>query len=1204
MQIGSLDLPDELLTALEGKRLVIFAGAGVSIPPPANLPSFKELVEDIIGRPLSDDVDQGQLDRVLGRERDQGRVHRLAANRLSQTGSRFNSLHQNLAALFGSAAAVRIVTTNFDQHFEGAISAQPGLAGIKIYSAPALPVGSSFSGLVHLHGVLDGDSDSLVLTDADFGRAYLAEGWAGRFVLELFREYVVLFAGYSYGDTVMSYLTRGLAPTFGRQRYALAELGQRKKWELLGIQPIEYDPADNHRALAVGLGHWVSLQRRGFLDWSQRLPALVSREPRALAPDERGELEFCLRNPKRAKLFYRHATDPSWLRWAEETGRFQPLFSYESNSEELWDLAHWFTEEPLGERGKVALEIALASFRPASGVLAVVASQQVHMALKAMHASGALGAVAGQRVAAWATLLIERTAPNTPPAHLGYWLDYLSPQSQQQPMMQILARLLRCRPTFREEGNWGRESELSLSLETPHSADDIGTGWSELRKHLSALAWPLVPVITEIFEARWRWLVGLEGTTHNNDPWGWRRSWVERPSGAGSPHSFDDREAGPLLDIGKDVLDELMACVPERAAAVIELWLAATAPQLVQLGLYGLARSSRWKPAKKLERLLAEFLPAGMPYKVEVFRVLQKSYPVLTTRQRERFLERVGGVYRRRIKERKDDPDRGSSSAYEWFNVLVWLERAAPGDPALARPMVRIRKMYPKFSPRDHPEMDIVHLEERREPAASFLSSKEITGLPLSRWLEMLEASHKRHDSEGFAGDHLRGFLEETARAASSDLEWGLSFARGLVESGQFDHEVWPRLLSAWGDRSFKPGEWKKLLEVLEVPQLLSAQTWGVTEVLRGCIKRGESKSTGPMLRSGLRLAEKLLPLAERFPPTILSENEDWLSQAINHPGGHLAEYLIGVAGQLARQRPQRGAGIPRACRQLFESMTKGGGTASAMARVVLASQAHFLLGIDPDWTRANLLQLFDWDLDSGQAVQAWHGFLTWGRPGAAILDALTPAAVQLASHLEELGGEREHYGTFVARGAFALPDDPLGKDWFQAFLSAADGDDRARFTWELDHLLESLNSVQKAEIWGDWLDRYLERRAEYPPNPESDEFTALAGLAFRFPEQLEKLVERLEVMPGNGGADDRLFWKLSQGELPGADPNLLGGLLLVTLNRGEDVDHWGLSPLFDAIARLIKEGTDEGLVRKLVERFLEQGGLNHEALLQLLQAR
>ena len=43
----------------------------------------------------------------------------------------------------------------------------------------------------------------LVLTDRDFGLGYLADGWATRFLMEMFREFAVLFVGYSHSDPVI-----------------------------------------------------------------------------------------------------------------------------------------------------------------------------------------------------------------------------------------------------------------------------------------------------------------------------------------------------------------------------------------------------------------------------------------------------------------------------------------------------------------------------------------------------------------------------------------------------------------------------------------------------------------------------------------------------------------------------------------------------------------------------------------------------------------------------------------------------------------------------------------------------------------------------------------------------------------------------------------------------------------------------------------
>ena len=544
---------------------------------------------------------------------------------------------------------------------------------------------------------------------------------------------------------------------------------------------------------------------------------------------------------------------------------------------------------------------------------------------------------------------------------------------------------------------------------------------------------------------------------------------------------------------------------------------------------------------------------------------------------------------------------RHRTATYEWYNVLVWLERAAPGDPLLNQAVARARHRYPDFQPRDHPELDVVHLEaEDWLRPESHRTSAQIAGLSLFQWLAELDTAGKRQrQEEGFTTDHVSGFLKETARAASEDLNWGVTFARDLVERSDFEHIVWPEILTAWRERAFTPTEWRELVKVLDDVRLVAAQVDGVTDVLRGLAKKQEPKATATMLRSGLGLAEKALVQAESLPLRILSGSSGWLEQAINHPGGVVAEYLMRTIGALAGSRPERNSGLPRVCKRLLDAIMSGSGTAAEMARVVLSTHAHYFHWLDSTWTATNLLPLFDWKRDPDQAVKAWHGFLGWGRPVAALLDSLNRATEELASHLEYLGDEREHYGGFLARAALARPDDPLAQDWFQAFLRAASDDDRARFSWEIDQQLEGLRPEQRAEVWTSWLRRYLEHRAHYPPHPEGKEFSALLGWVFHLPAELGQLLERIEALPGRGGADDRLLWKIEQGELAGSDPNLLARLVLAMIKRVEKLEPWDLAPFRAVITRLTKEGTSEALVRDLVEKYIEHGGQNHEELLQ-----
>lgn len=80
--------------------------------------------------------------------RDKKQVHEAAAKRLL-TNTQPTDLHRELVRLFGDPAKVRIVTTNFDNHFtDAATEVFPG-KDVPEFHAPALPLGDDFEGIVY-----------------------------------------------------------------------------------------------------------------------------------------------------------------------------------------------------------------------------------------------------------------------------------------------------------------------------------------------------------------------------------------------------------------------------------------------------------------------------------------------------------------------------------------------------------------------------------------------------------------------------------------------------------------------------------------------------------------------------------------------------------------------------------------------------------------------------------------------------------------------------------------------------------------------------------------------------------------------------------------------------------------------------------------------------------------------------------------------
>jgi hypothetical protein len=119
----------------------------------------------------------------------------------------------------------------------------------------------------------------LVVTDRDFGHAYLTDAWAARFLQSMFRRYTVLFVGYSHADVVMYYLARGLPR--GTSRYALVPDDELSSWRGLDIETVAYPKSSDgsHSALTTAIEEWADRTSMGLLDHRRRIADLVSAPP-------------------------------------------------------------------------------------------------------------------------------------------------------------------------------------------------------------------------------------------------------------------------------------------------------------------------------------------------------------------------------------------------------------------------------------------------------------------------------------------------------------------------------------------------------------------------------------------------------------------------------------------------------------------------------------------------------------------------------------------------------------------------------------------------------------------------------------------------------------------------------------------------------------------------------------------------------------
>ena len=274
-------------------------------------------------------------------------MHNLAAEKLKLNSRgetpKPTDLHRNLLRLYKESASPRIVTTNFDLLFEqaakGFFDTEP-----KVFTAPALPLGREFNGIFHVHGSL-GQPTEMVLTDKDFGRAYLTEGWARRFLVGLFHSFPVLFVGCRHNDTVMNHLARALPVDQTEQRFVLTDDADDSKWKVLGIEPILYPklPDDNYTGLYEGIQGLADYARRGILEWQHRI-AEIARKPPNLDEEEMGLIEEGLAEEAKARFFTDAARSPEWIDWLDKREHLNCLFGTGDLRESQNQLGQWLAQ--------------------------------------------------------------------------------------------------------------------------------------------------------------------------------------------------------------------------------------------------------------------------------------------------------------------------------------------------------------------------------------------------------------------------------------------------------------------------------------------------------------------------------------------------------------------------------------------------------------------------------------------------------------------------------------------------------------------------------------------------------------------------------------------------------------------------------------------------------------------------------------------
>ncbi len=1110
---------------------MFFCGAGVSQS--VGLPGFKCLVRKVLTHLLpaqeacpAGDVaslawaalDRNEYDDALGllessnpgtfnRKKVREHIRTHLSKKVEESAA-----HKALIQLSGlDRGKGRLVTTNFDRLFEAThaslLSGDPHVTPLALYVAPALPPAKpgAFHGLLYLHGRLDpertDDDKNLVLTKSDFGSGYMLDGWARRFIVDLFRHYHVVFVGYSVEDPTMRYLlsamaaVRAEAPTLFRTPYSLASYRasgdgadkQRSEltWRSKGVQPILYA---KYAELWDSIQSWAD-QHKGGLTAHKQTVVRLSQVTLTGKDDNRiAEMTWALRKPEVAKYFssrvQSNRPNPSWIAPLQEHGLLSrsadpphasdapgaPLASRQladivATGETTAHLSRWIAQ-CLDDRRTLSWALSEGS------VLHSTLRRNIRWALEEAQPEFPIALRRIWRVLAsddYAASLSRMNATTHSSLQLCKGL------SAEQHFARItLLHWLRPVPVFHmQEPGFGHTQPdfdadpalwyaTNLSLEGIQHKGDI--------EHIQGIAadWDgtlaeMADALTDLLLEAMHWLREFGLATDELDP-----TYINYRSIR--PHEQNDITPTwtELIGLCRDAHQALIGSGRSaRARRLVDRWRSESYPVFRRLALHAATNSV-------VDTDLGLDLMLGGTHST--------LWDPCTRRETLRFLRRrgadipeegLGVLLRETLRGPPREPYFGGLTDDQWNRLcgneirlrLQKLQEAGVSLPEEASETYETLPADGVTRPRrggSYPEEFNTFISFGWGGVPGFedtASMGELREWPVAEFVQWAEKHGKEPWIRRTAWENL---VKQDQMAA----------ARRLSEAG--DQSCWPSTL--WSEllhitRESRNGGDDTVREVGKALRRMPSEALANVSVEAARWLRGN--------RTTLEASGRLRVWHSIWAASLSADDARAAAAAnfgcaLNHAGGILGEVLYAeLADDISGGQLHRGRGLPTKLRQEFALVGEGDSLSARLARISLAVRLVELYRLDPAWTdRALLSRMGDQSKSSANEIGLWEGYFAGGQCSEGLLVAFKARLLGVLCDLERLPTSARARAVHHFIHLAIWHDRDISRDDAKAVAWAWDQTSLAEAAWAISEVLASAGNradVLWSELVGSW---------------------------------------------------------------------------------------------------------------------------------------
>ncbi len=359
------------------------------------------------------------------------------------------------------------------------------------------------------------------------------------------------------------------------------------------------------------------------------------------------------------------------------------------------------------------------------------------------------------------------------------------------------------------------------------------------------------------------------------DPTSWDRSGIE-------PHGQDKHPEAVdvLIDSARDCLCWFAQNQEIGAAYWSDRLAASEAPILRRLSVYTVLARDELLADDKIKWLLTDSRLHDPPAHHEVFQLAKQAFPDASPERRKAFIDAVR-AYRW---PNEEEPERERLAAYYHLDWLHWLHSVARDCAQTKQAFDNLHATYPKWSPRDHP--DLTHWTEGGgivQPQSPW-STEDLLEKPAADWLPQLLS----FQAPEVIGPDRPGLMLAITDAAKRNFTWGTELATSLADCNKWDVDLWDALIRAWTGMKLDEAGHRNILSRLQATELYPEHHRAIATMLRGLMTNGDSPDVYNLLPVANKIATVLWGVLDRDDPEA-DFGLGWLNRAINHPAGVLA---------------------------------------------------------------------------------------------------------------------------------------------------------------------------------------------------------------------------------------------------------------------------------------------------------------------------